>query len=47
MNASHNPKVQGFHKRMVGFKVPTEENLGKRKEQNMFYFTRKKHQNFT
>jgi len=26
MNASHNPKVQGFHKRMVGLKAPTEEN---------------------
>ena len=41
MNASHNPKVQGFHKRMVGFKVSIEENLVRRKKQNMFYFTRK------
>lgn len=40
-NASHNPKVQGFHKRMVGFRVSTEENLLRRKEQNVFYFTRK------
>jgi hypothetical protein len=27
---------------MVGLKMSTEENLVKEKEQNMFYFTRKK-----
>jgi hypothetical protein len=39
MNASHNPKVQGFHKRMVGFKALTEENLGsiKRTKYVLFY----------
>jgi len=38
MNVSHNPKAQGFHKRMVGFKVSTEENLVRRKEKNVLFY---------
>jgi hypothetical protein len=35
-------EIQGIHKRWVGFKVSSEENLLREKEQNMFCFTRKK-----
>jgi len=31
--------VQGFHRRMVGLKVSTEENLVGEKVQNIAYFT--------
>jgi len=33
--------IQDVHKRIVGFKASTEENLVWEKEQNVFYITRK------
>jgi len=38
---SNRDNIQGKHKRMVGFKESTEENLVTEKEYNTFYFTRK------
>jgi len=38
---SNHDNIEGTHKRMVGFKESTEENLVREKEYNTFSFTRK------